>query len=48
MKSVLLTGTNGTVAQVVKKELGRTYDISGISIARMDDVLAAAKPSSWK
>ena len=36
MKSVLLTGTNGTVAQVVKKELGRTYDISGISIARME------------
>ena len=48
MKSVLLTGINGTVAQVMKKELDQTYDLSGISIVRMDEVLAAAQSSSWQ
>jgi len=48
MKSVLLTGITGTVAQVLKKELGGRYDISGISMARMDDVLKEGKSTSWK
>lgn len=48
MKSVLLTGITGTVAQVMKKELDQKYDLSGISIARMDDVLKETKLSSWK
>ena len=48
MKRILLTGINGTVAQVMKKELHQTYDISGISIARMDDVLQEDKPASWQ
>jgi len=48
MKSVLLTGINGTVAYVMKKELGSRYDISGISITRMDDMLREMGPSDWK
>ena len=48
MKSVLLTGINGRVAQVMKKELDHKYDITGISLARMDDVLREEKPNSWK
>jgi nucleoside-diphosphate-sugar epimerase len=48
MKRVLLTGINGTVAQVMKEQLDKQYDISGISIARMDDVLTETRPSSWK
>jgi uronate dehydrogenase len=47
MKRVLLTGINGTVAQVMKKELGTKYDISGLSIPRMDGLLAEGR-STWK
>ena len=43
MKRVLLTGINGTVAQVMKKELGTKYDISGLSIPRMDGLLAEGR-----
>ena len=39
MKSVLLTGTNGTVARAMKQELSDTYEMSGISLVRMDDVV---------
>jgi len=48
MKSILLTGINGTVAQVMKKELSDRYDVSGISIVRMDDVLRERRESTWK
>lgn len=48
MKSILLTGMNGTVAYVMKKELDSKYDISGISITRMDDVLTELQPKDWK
>jgi len=48
MKSALLTGMNGSVAYVMKKELEHKYDISGISITRMDDVLTELQPTSWK
>jgi uronate dehydrogenase len=48
MKRVLLTGINGTVAQVMKKELEHKYEFSGLSIARMDQVLEGEKPTSWK
>ena len=48
MKSVLLTGITGTVAHVMKKELDQKYDISGISIARMDDIVQGGELSSWK
>ncbi|NKB68133.1 MAG: NAD-dependent epimerase/dehydratase family protein [Candidatus Latescibacteria bacterium] len=48
MKRVLLTGVNGTVAQVMKKELAQKYEISGISIPRMDQVLAQQQPATWK
>lgn len=48
MKSVLLTGINGTVAQAMKKELSDKYDVSGISIVRMDDVLSELREPTWK
>ena len=48
MKSVLLTGKNGTVAYAMQKELADTYDISGMSIPRMDDVITAGGPTTWK
>lgn len=48
MKSILLTGMNGTVAFVMKKELESRYEISGISITRMDDVLTEVRPDDWK
>ena len=44
MKKVLLTGTTGTVAHVMRQELGDEYDISGISIARMDEILERDQP----
>ena len=47
MKSILLTGINGTVAQVMKKELDDRYDVSGISIVRMDDVLRDLEEPTW-
>jgi len=47
MKKVLLTGFKGTVAQAMKRELEQTYDISGISITRMEEVLQQ-KPTTWK
>lgn len=39
MKKVLLTGAKGTVAQAMMHELADTYDMTGISLLRMDDVL---------
>lgn len=48
MKSVLLTGINGTVASSMKKELSDRYDVSGLSITRMDDVLRDLRQPSWK
>ncbi|MBT3345989.1 MAG: NAD(P)-dependent oxidoreductase [Gemmatimonadetes bacterium] len=48
MKSVVLTGINGTVAQAMKKHLEETYDISGLSITRMDSVLQDEAPTTWK
>lgn len=47
MKSILLTGMTGQVAHVMKKELDDKYEISGISITRMDDVLQT-QPADWK
>ncbi|MBT4608576.1 MAG: NAD(P)-dependent oxidoreductase [Gemmatimonadetes bacterium] len=47
MKSILLTGINGTVAQAMKKQLDGRYEVSGISMARMEDVLEE-KPTTWK
>ena len=47
MKRVLLTGINGTVAQVMKKELDTKYDMSGLSILLMDGLLEEGK-STWK
>ncbi len=38
-KKVLLTGINGTVAQALKRQLSERYDITGISVARMDSVI---------
>ena len=48
MKSVVLTGINGTVAQAMKNHLEGTYDISGLSILRMDSVLQDTAPTTWK
>lgn len=48
MKSVVLTGMTGQVAYVMQKELGSKYDITGISITRMDDVLRETRPTDWK
>ncbi len=48
MKKVLLTGTTGTVAHVMRQELSDEYDISGISIVRMEEILERDKPTSWK
>ena len=39
MKKVLLTGVNGTVARALLQELSDTYDMSGISLLRMDEVI---------
>ena len=48
MKKVVLTGVNRQVAYSMQKELAGTYDMSGISIARMDDILQNQTPSTWK
>lgn len=48
MKSVVLTGINGTVAQALKRQLAGQYEVSGISITRMDDVLRELQPRTWK
>lgn len=48
MKKLLLTGINGTVAQMFKKELSDRYDISGLSVARMDEVIAQLQQPTWK
>ena len=48
MKSVVLTGIHGTVAQAIKKELSGRYDVSGLSVVRMDDVLAEVQSPTWK
>ena len=45
MKRVLLTGINGTVAQVLQKELAGRYQVSGLSVVRMDDVLRVWEPA---
>ena len=47
-KSLLLTGINGVVAQALQKELSATYDVSGLSIARMDDVIRDCDEPTWK
>lgn len=39
MKGVLLTGVNGTVARALLQELAGIYDMSGISLVRMDEVV---------
>ena len=48
VKSVVLTGINGTVAQALERQMADRYDVSGISIVRMDDVLRDCRPTSWK
>ncbi|MDA0336013.1 MAG: hypothetical protein O2782_12665 [bacterium] len=48
MKRVLLTGRNGTVADAMQKQLADTYEISGMSIPRMDDVISATGATTWK
>jgi nucleoside-diphosphate-sugar epimerase len=48
MKSVLLTGISGTVAQAMRNELEASYQVSGISITRMDDVLRELDRPTWK
>lgn len=48
MKRVLLTGINGTVAQVLQKELSAKYEVSGLSVVRMDDVLRGLREPTWK
>lgn len=40
MKRVLLTGMNGTVAKAMMGELSNSYDITGLSLLRMDEVIA--------
>ena len=47
-KTVLLTGINGTVAQAVAKQLSDAYDVTGISLARMDDVVRERRAETWK
>lgn len=39
MKRVLLTGIRGTVAKAMKQELSGTYEVCGISLVRMDEVV---------
>lgn len=39
MKRLLLTGMNGTVARAMMQELSDTYDITGLSLLRMDEVI---------
>lgn len=48
MKSVVLTGFSGKVAQALSGQLQGEYEISGVSIVRMDDVMAQQPPASWK
>jgi nucleoside-diphosphate-sugar epimerase len=48
MKSLLLTGMNWAVAYAMKKELASTYDVSGLSILRMDEVMRKQQPTTWK
>ena len=51
MKSVLLTGVNGTVAKAMIQELSDTYDMSGISLVRMDEVIGdigQLETPTWK
>jgi nucleoside-diphosphate-sugar epimerase len=48
MKRVVLTGINGTVAYAMKKALADTYDISGLSLRRMDDVIKEMQATTWK
>lgn len=48
MKRVLLTGSNGTVAHAMKNQLDGTYDISGMSIPRMDGVIADLQGPVWQ
>jgi len=48
MKNMVLTGINGTVAQALKRQLCDRYDVSGISIVRMDELLNEERPTTWK
>lgn len=48
MRKVVLTGINGKVAQVMKNELEDRYEVEGLSLVRMDDVLAESQPASWQ
>ena len=48
MRRVLLTGMHGAVAYAMKKELDDKYEVSGLSVARMDDVLRDFRASAWK
>jgi nucleoside-diphosphate-sugar epimerase len=47
MKRVVLTGITGKVAQALVRQLTGVYDISGVSIVRMDQVLAQGGFSTW-
>lgn len=48
MKRILLTGINGTVAQAMKKELSGQYEVSGISVVRMDEVIRTNHEPDWR
>lgn len=48
MKKVLLTGINGTVAQALQRQLSGRYEVAGLSVLRMDDVLAQGRFTTWK
>jgi nucleoside-diphosphate-sugar epimerase len=41
MKKVVLSGANGTVARAMMQELSDEYEMVGISLVRMDEVIAA-------
>lgn len=47
MKRVVLTGITGKVAQALVRQLADVYAISGVSIARMDQVLAQGGFATW-
>jgi nucleoside-diphosphate-sugar epimerase len=48
VKRVVLTGITGTVAQALKRQLSDQYEVSGVSIVRMDEVLGQRQPRTWK
>ncbi|MEW6753887.1 MAG: NAD(P)-dependent oxidoreductase [Candidatus Latescibacterota bacterium] len=48
MKSVVLTGATGLVGRALTRQLPGQYEVSGLRLVRMDEVLAQARPVTWQ